>query len=131
MILIILTGPIGLGARRLLVRTRLSEARGGKCHGALSAAYECASSPKTRAEISPTIGEPMQGNTEFIARFVTDLQYESIPQEVVDRAKRQILDVLGVALAGSTQQVGKIVANFVQRTGGTPDCTVWGTKLRS
>src|SRR5262245_4543511 len=73
----------------------------------------------------------MQGNTEFIARFVTDLQYESIPQEVVDRAKRQILDVLGVALAGSTQQVGKIAANFVQRTGGTPDCTVWGTKLRS
>ncbi len=73
----------------------------------------------------------MQGNTEFIARFVTDLKYESIPQEVVDRAKRQILDVLGVALAGSTQQVGKIAANFVQRTGGTSDCTVWGTKLRS
>jgi 2-methylcitrate dehydratase PrpD len=70
-------------------------------------------------------------NTEFVARFVVDLKYENIPQEVVDRAKRQILDVIGVALAGSTQQVGKIAANFVQRTGGTPDCTVWGTQLRS
>ncbi|MGH7844379.1 MAG: MmgE/PrpD family protein, partial [Candidatus Binatia bacterium] len=73
----------------------------------------------------------MVRNTEFVARFVTDLKYENIPQEVVDRAKRQILDVIGVALAGSTQEVGKIAANFVQRTGGTPDCTVWGTQLRS
>jgi 2-methylcitrate dehydratase PrpD len=73
----------------------------------------------------------MQGNTEFIARFVSDLKYEDIPQEVVERAKRQILDVIGVALAGSTQEVGKITLNFVERTGGTPDCTVWGTKLRT
>jgi 2-methylcitrate dehydratase PrpD len=73
----------------------------------------------------------MQGNTEFAARFVTDLKYENIPEEVRTRAKRQILDVIGVALAGSTQPVGKIAANFVQRTGGTSDSTLWGTQLRS
>jgi 2-methylcitrate dehydratase PrpD len=75
--------------------------------------------------------EQMQGNTEFIARFVSELKFENIPQEVVERAKRQILDIIGVALAGSTQAVGKITLNFVQRTGGTPECTVWGTKLRT
>src|SRR5205809_1404854 len=46
----------------------------------------------------------MPGNTEVIARFVSDLKYEDIPREVVERAKRQILDVIGVALAGSTQE---------------------------
>jgi 2-methylcitrate dehydratase PrpD len=73
----------------------------------------------------------MERNTEFVARFVSELQYESIPREVIERAKRQILDVIGVALAGSTQEVGKIAFNFVERTGGTPECTVWGTKLKT
>jgi len=73
----------------------------------------------------------MQRNTELIARFVSDLEYDVVPPEVVERAKRQILDIIGVALAGSTQEVGKITLGFIERTGGTPQCTVWGTKLRS
>ena len=73
----------------------------------------------------------MQRNTEFVAHFVTDLKYENIPQEVLTRAKRQILDVIGVALAGSMQPVGKIAADFVHRTGGASDSTLWGTQLRS
>ena len=73
----------------------------------------------------------MNNNTEAITRFVTELEYEAIPKEAVDRAKRQILDVIGVALAGSTQPVGKLAANFLRRIGRSPDCTVWGTQLRS
>jgi len=73
----------------------------------------------------------MNSNTEAIASFVSELEYDDIPKEAVDRAKRQILDVIGVALAGSTQQVGKLAARFVQKTGGTSDCTVWGTELRT
>jgi 2-methylcitrate dehydratase PrpD len=73
----------------------------------------------------------MERTTEFVARFVSELKFEDIPGEVIERAKRQILDVIGVALAGSTQEVGKIALRFVERTGGTPDCTVWGTKLRT
>src|ERR687891_2250828 len=73
----------------------------------------------------------MQSNTEFIGRFVSELAYENIPRDVIERAKRQILDVVGVALAGSTQEVGKIALKFVERTGGTPECTVWGTRLRT
>ncbi len=44
----------------------------------------------------------MERTTEFVARFVSELKYENIPGEVIERAKRQILDVIGVALAGST-----------------------------
>ena len=73
----------------------------------------------------------MTSTTDALARFVVDLEYDAIPKEAVDRAKRQILDVIGVALAGSRQPVGKLAARFVQKTGGTPDCTVWGTELRS
>ena len=43
----------------------------------------------------------MERNTEFIARFVSELTFEKIPREVIER------------------------------TGGTPECTVWGTKLRT
>ena len=73
----------------------------------------------------------MNNNTEAITRFVTELDYDAIPKEAVDRAKRQILDVIGVALAGSTQPVGKLAENFLRRIGGNPDCIVWGTQLRS
>ena len=73
----------------------------------------------------------MNSNTEAIARFVAELDYGAIPKEAVERTKRQILDVIGVALAGSTQPVGKLAASFVEKTGGTPNCTVWGTTLRS
>ena len=48
----------------------------------------------------------MERTTEFVARFVSELKFEDIPREVIERAKRQILDVIGVALAGSTQEVG-------------------------
>ena len=73
----------------------------------------------------------MNSNTEAIASFVSELEYDAIPKEAIDRVKRQILDVIGVAVAGSTQQVGKLAARFVQKTGGTSDCTVWGTELRT
>jgi 2-methylcitrate dehydratase PrpD len=73
----------------------------------------------------------MERTTEFVARFVSELKFEDIPREVIERAKRQILDVIGVALAGSTQEVGQIALRFVERTGGTPECAVWGTKVRS
>jgi len=73
----------------------------------------------------------MESTTEFVARFVNELTFDKIPREVIERAKRQILDIIGVALAGSTQEVGNIALKFVERTGGTPECTVWGTKLRT
>lgn len=41
----------------------------------------------------------MTSNTEALARFVAELEYAAIPEEAAQRAKRQILDVIGVALA--------------------------------
>jgi 2-methylcitrate dehydratase PrpD len=77
------------------------------------------------------LASDVKSNTEAVSRFVTELEYDVIPKEAVDRAKRQILDVIGVALAGSTQQVGKLAARFVQKPGGTSECTIWGTDMRS
>jgi 2-methylcitrate dehydratase PrpD len=73
----------------------------------------------------------MNTNTEVIARFVAELDYAAIPKEAVERTKRQILDIIGVGLAGSTQPASKIAVNFVEKTGGAPDCTIWGTALLS
>lgn len=73
----------------------------------------------------------MTKTTETLARFVANLEYDTIPREVLERAKRQVLDVVGVALVGSRQPVGLLATKFVQRTGGTPESTVLGTSLRS
>ncbi len=73
----------------------------------------------------------MPTTTETIAAFIHSLDYRTIPAEVIERAKRQAADAIGVALAGRTQPVGGLIARFVERTGGTADCVIWGTGLRS
>jgi hypothetical protein len=40
----------------------------------------------------------MTNNTESPVHFVAKLDHDSIPKEAWDRAKRQILDIIGVAL---------------------------------
>lgn len=73
----------------------------------------------------------MNSNTEAAASFVAHLDYSAIPKEAAERTKRQILDIIGVGLAGSTQPASKVVAHFVEKTGGAPNCAVWGTALLS
>ena len=47
----------------------------------------------------------MERTTEFVARFISELKYEDIPREVIERAKRQILDIIGVAVTVSLHQI--------------------------
>ncbi|HWO43934.1 MAG TPA: MmgE/PrpD family protein, partial [Candidatus Eisenbacteria bacterium] len=71
------------------------------------------------------------GLTEEIARFVAGTRYRDIPAEVVRLARGFILDGLGVALAGSTEDGARIVRRHVSRLGGRPEATVLGTTLRA
>ncbi len=67
--------------------------------------------------------------TESIARFVVDTTYEDIPQEAFQISKRQLLDVLGVALAGSKQPLGQIMCSFVAKVGGEPLSSLIGSGM--
>ena len=69
--------------------------------------------------------------TELLARYVTETSYKSFPKEVVHQGKRCFLDLLGVALGGAHQPLGKILVRTVREFGGKPQATIWGHGLKT
>jgi 2-methylcitrate dehydratase PrpD len=68
--------------------------------------------------------------SQAIARFVRELHLEDVPQAVVDKAKLVFLDTLGVALASSTMDFGRMVINVAQKLGGTAASRLIGSPLK-
>lgn len=66
------------------------------------------------------------GDTERIAEFVVSAGYEDLPGDVVDAAKTHVRDTLGVALAGTTRDVGDIAVDYVAANNPGDDATVVG-----
>jgi 2-methylcitrate dehydratase PrpD len=71
------------------------------------------------------------GLTQEIAGYVAKTRYRDIPSDVVQLARGFILDGLGVALAGSTDECSRIVQAQIRRMGGRAECSVLGTALRA
>ena len=69
--------------------------------------------------------------TEQLARYAIETSYKSFPKEVVHQAKRCILDLMGVALGGANQPLGKILVKMVNDFGGKPQATVWGHGVKT
>jgi 2-methylcitrate dehydratase PrpD len=70
------------------------------------------------------------GATEKIARFIVDTDYEDIPPDAVEKAKRTALDCMGVALAGIGEPVSQTTVAYVAKLGGPPQASVIGAGLR-
>src|SRR5262245_15526040 len=68
--------------------------------------------------------------TEKIARFIVDTNYEAIPRDAVEKAKRTALDCLGAALAGVAEPVSQTITGYVTKLGGPPQASVLGTGLK-
>src|SRR5437899_10063560 len=71
------------------------------------------------------------GLTQDVANFVSKTKYRDIPTEVVCLARGFILDGLGVALAGSTDDCSRIVQAHTRQIGGRDESTIIGTGLRA
>lgn len=69
--------------------------------------------------------------THRLAEFVVGLRFDDLPTEVIERVKRQWLDLLGVALAGATWPAGAIARAYAERQASAPRCTVWGSEVRA
>ncbi len=69
--------------------------------------------------------------TKKLAQFLYQFQYDDIPGEAAARAKRHIIDTIGVILAGSRQPVGEKITTHVQSQGGKPVSTVLGAGFRT
>src|SRR3990170_3270956 len=52
-------------------------------------------------------------STRALARFVAELKYESLPHEVIERARLHLLDGLGCLLAGTKGGPGRSAAEMV------------------
>ena len=67
------------------------------------------------------------GRTQEVARFVAATRYRDIPEDIIRLARGFIVDGLGVALAGSTDQCSRIVQTQIRRTSGKGESSILGT----
>jgi 2-methylcitrate dehydratase PrpD len=74
--------------------------------------------------------ENSMGLTEEVGRYVARTCYRDIPAEVIGASRGLILDNMGVALAGVTEEGSQIVLNQARHMGGREEATVLGTRLK-
>ena len=68
---------------------------------------------------------------EKLAGLSEQISFDSLPQEVVHKAKMTILDTLGCALGGFASDPAKIMRGVVRHLGGHPQATILGTTERT
>ncbi|WP_163576849.1 MmgE/PrpD family protein [Halomonas faecis] len=59
--------------------------------------------------------------TDMAVSFVETFQYEDIPQEALETARRCIVDTVGLYIAGTSEDVVKILAREALDEGGNPE----------
>lgn len=69
------------------------------------------------------------GITQEVASFVAKARFGDLPEQAVKLARGFILDGLGVALAGSTDECARIVQAQIRQMGGKPETSILGTAM--
>jgi len=64
------------------------------------------------------------GATAELAQFACELGFDGVPEEAFRWAKDSILDCIGVALAGTKKDVGRIMTEYAREVGGMPESGV-------
>jgi 2-methylcitrate dehydratase PrpD len=62
--------------------------------------------------------------TEKIAHFVSGIRTEDIPQDALDKARMGMTDFIGVALAGSQEESGRLIREYGSRMGGVAEASI-------
>ncbi len=65
-----------------------------------------------------------------LAEFATNLTYDRIPRDVVERAKTCMIDTIAATVCGAFFPWSKIVIEHVKRNSAPGKAGVWGTGLR-
>lgn len=68
--------------------------------------------------------------TRQLADIALRIQYDTIPDEARDVAKRLIVDALACAIGGYHSETGRIVRDFALEYGPQPEASLIGTNLR-
>lgn len=67
--------------------------------------------------------------TQKLAEFIIKTTVSDIPQGALDGARDALIDTIGCALAGTPEEVCRIVVRFLRTQGGNAQATVWGVGL--
>ena len=86
---------------------------------------------KARSERTRTAGPAADGLSRALASYSSSLQFDDIPEDVVTVVKHCVLDWLGVTLAGSREDAGRIVREEALEQGGAPQATLIGDGTRT
>jgi 2-methylcitrate dehydratase PrpD len=70
-------------------------------------------------------------DTKQIVNFITDTDITEMPPEVIEAAKRGLLDYFSVVLAGSKEQPTTIVGEYAKCFNARPEATIVGHKLKT
>jgi len=65
--------------------------------------------------------------TRDLARYCSQLQYQSLPPEVIERIKLSILDSLGVCVHGSTLPWTRLVRDMAEAENAAPVASIFGS----
>jgi len=68
--------------------------------------------------------------TRDLAAFAAGLRFEDLPARVVEQAKLNLLDGIGVCLHGATLPWTRLLHQVVLAEGATPSVSLWGTGAR-
>jgi 2-methylcitrate dehydratase PrpD len=66
-----------------------------------------------------------------LARFTAAVRYDSVPRKAIETAKTAILDGLGVAVAGATEESAVITGRMVREEGAKEEATIYGQRFKS
>ena len=69
--------------------------------------------------------------TERMAEFIVETNWADFPELVTERAKKAVVDTVGVTLAGVNEPVGRTVADFARKMGGAPEAGIIGSGARA
>ncbi len=69
--------------------------------------------------------------TQNLAEFLCLLNYEQIPEGVIDRIKCSVLDGIACGYFGSTSPWGEIMKEFVQEQESRQESTLWATEIKA
>lgn len=83
----------------------------------------------TYNDMPSKVSDGHNGHTRLLAKFVSNLTYNALPQEVIELSKTCVLDALGSIFLGSTLPWGEIITEYVRSIACKPECIVIGSNV--
>lgn len=67
--------------------------------------------------------------TQRLAEFVINTPTSALPADVLDASRDALIDTVGCALAGATEDISQIALRYVRDLGSRKESTIWGSAV--